>query len=181
MTRRLIDPNRESVDDDTLDHYAHQALLTWGTVADFKYFLPEIFERTARGQLGPLSDFEAVLGNLSKFGGFDDWPEPERAAVRQWLSAQFLAVPEAVKSLPDDWPRRERLNWANALLAGGDPLLGDVTPLLNAADEAYPHFRLLYAIQHSNQTKHKLDGWWDKESENYRRMLDWLYPGGAVC
>lgn len=173
ITRRLIGSNRDAVDADTLDHYAPKALTTWGTVEDFKYFLPELFERAAGGRLK--TEFEIVLGKLS-YGGFDRWPEPEKAAVRDWLTAQFLAVPEEVRDLPDDWERRDRLDWANTLLAGGDPLLGDVTPLLEAADEANPEFRLLYAIENSNQTKRKLDGWWERDSENYRRVLDWLYP-----
>ena len=172
MTRRLIGPNRESVDVDTLDHYAGKALTTWGTVEEFKYFLPELFDRGARGSLR--TDFEIILGKLS-YGGFDGWPQPEQAAVRDWLTAHFLAVPEEVRDLPEGWERADRLRWTNTLLAGGDPLLGDVTPLLEAVDAANPTFRMLYAVQNSNQTKRKLDGWWDRETENYRRVVDWLY------
>src|SRR6266850_5828880 len=61
-----------------LEHYAFKALTTWGTLADYKYFVPRILELTEDGSL--LCDIEVTLGKFS-YGKFGDWPADERQAI----------------------------------------------------------------------------------------------------
>lgn len=74
-----------------LDHYAFKAMTTWGTVADFKHFLPRIMELLAANAL--LTDIFVVLVKLS-YGEWHNWPEKEQQAVRTFLSVWWEALPD---------------------------------------------------------------------------------------
>ncbi|HEY5893200.1 MAG TPA: hypothetical protein VIT91_08225 [Chthoniobacterales bacterium] len=149
-----------------LEHYAFKALSTWGTVNDYKYFLPRILELTDSGSL--LCDTEILLQKLY-YGGFRDWPPDEQQAVRDYI---FGVWREALQTL--DTSR------ADALLCGAAPALTDVTPLLDYADAVAPEFKSAYAAEHSNQTKRKLlNSFWDRNTPPYRQVLSWLYPNAT--
>ena len=45
-----------------LDRYAFKATTTWGSLDDYRFFLPRIFELTRQGSL--LCDLEVTLGKL---------------------------------------------------------------------------------------------------------------------
>lgn len=68
-----------------LDHFAKSALTTWGSVADFKHFLPRILECIAFNADVPF-DIEIAIGKLA-YGQWQDWPQAERLAVRQYLKS----------------------------------------------------------------------------------------------
>ena len=146
-----------------LEHYAAKALTTWGTLNDYKYFLPRILELTHEGRL--LCDLEITFGKLS-YGRFSEWPGDEQDAVRAFIARLWQG---AVGT--DD------VFHADSILCGSAAVLDDVTPLLNQADSLNPKFRSLFAAENSNQTKRKLlNSFWDRRSVNYQRVLAWLYP-----
>src|SRR3954469_6697600 len=67
-----------------LEQYAFKAMTTWGTVSDFKHFLPRIFELAAHQDFESSSDVEVILGKL-RYGDWDRWAAEERAAVTNFL------------------------------------------------------------------------------------------------
>lgn len=146
-----------------LEHYAFKALTTWGTLNDYKYFLPRILELTEDGSL--LCDAEVTLRKLH-YGGFCDWPSAERRSVHDYISGVWR---EAVRAWDTDR--------ADAFLCGAAPALADVTPLLTCADAIAPDFKAAYAAEHSSQTKRKLlNSFWDRSTLPYQQVLSWLYP-----
>lgn len=146
-----------------LEHYAFKALTTWGTLDDYKYFIPRILELTDEGSL--LCDTEVTLGKFH-YGDFRDWPPDEQQAVRDYIFADWG---ETVQS--SDTYR------ADAVLCGAALLFDDVTPLLDYADGVAPGFKHVYTTGHTNQTKRKLlNSFWDEGTPNYRRVLSWIYP-----
>ena len=173
--KRLREGSGWSASTRDLDHYAPKAMTTWGSVNDFKHFLPAIFERSLGGQLG--TPFEIVLGKLG-YGEFENWPEHEKAAVRTWLSISFGNCPYSIRShAPQTQYWHSTLEWADAVLAGGASLFEDVTPLLTDADEKNPAFRTFYASEYYDPRKRRLsNGFWERDSENYRRVLNWAVP-----
>ena len=149
-----------------LEHYAFKALTTWGTLDDYKYFLPRILELTEDNSL--LCDTEITLHKLP-YGGFHHWPPDEQQAVRDYI---FSAWREAVES--SDTYR------ADAYLCGAAPALGDVTPLLDHADTASPDFKSAYAAEHSDYANRKLlNNFWDRDSPPYQQVLSWLYSNAT--
>jgi hypothetical protein len=146
-----------------LAHYALQALTTWGTLEDFKYFLPRLLELTDDDSL--LCDAEITFGKL-EYGGFPDWPTAEREAVTNFIIGAWR------EAMCDS-----DLDRADSLLCGVSRVLEDVSSLLTIADVVAPEFRFNYMFQRSNQTKRKLlNCFWDDSTPNYQRVLSWLYP-----
>ena len=146
-----------------LEHYAFKALTTWGTLDDYKYFLPRILELTEDGSL--LCDVEVTLRKLD-YGGFCDWSPDERLAVHGCV---FGVWREAVGALDTDR--------ADAWLCGAAPALADVAAFLDYADAAAPDFKAAYAANHSDQTKRTLlNSFWDRSTPSYQQVLTWLYP-----
>jgi hypothetical protein len=77
--KQLRDLNEED-----LSKYAFKAMTTWGDLADFKHFLPRIFELLTTTNF-PV-DNQIVLGKL-EYGNWHEWPEAEIASIRQFLLA----------------------------------------------------------------------------------------------
>ena len=79
-----------------LTRYATKALTTWGTVSDYKHFLPRLFELVP--ELEGITyelDIEVLFGKL-RYGKWEIWPEGEQKAIRQYLMALWrfvLSVP----------------------------------------------------------------------------------------
>jgi hypothetical protein len=78
VTHRAL---RELTQDD-LGRYAGKAMTTWGTVDDFKHFLPRLFELTAAFR-APYEEY-VVLSKLD-YGRWRTWPPAEVAAVERYL------------------------------------------------------------------------------------------------
>ncbi|MEV4478404.1 hypothetical protein [Micromonospora coxensis] len=102
---------------EALRPYAANVMLTVGSVADFRYFLPRLLE-IACGEGFSWPDLESVAGRL-RFAEWRRWPDEERDAVRTFLAAL----------------------WANALAGGPDD--EDVDTVLcaigNAEDDLAPY------------------------------------------
>ncbi len=77
-------PLREMIPDQ-LEMFAFKALTTWGNAADFKHFLPRIFELLILDDEW-LIEGQVIAGKLN-LAEWQSWPESERAAVEDILAA----------------------------------------------------------------------------------------------
>jgi hypothetical protein len=159
--RPLVTKPLRALDSRDLEQYAFKALTTWGTVEDYKYFLPRIIELTMSGDL--LWDIEMTLGKLA-YGEFESWPLNERQAIENLL---LDAWTKAVQSLA--------VEEADELLCGAAQVM-DVASLLELAERIDPEFRTAYRLTCSRGDKRRLtNSYWDRESERYKVVLDWVY------
>ena len=72
-----------------LKRYAFKAMTTWGSVDDFKHFLPRIFELVASGELQHYVDIEVVLSK-PQYGQWHQWPAREQDAVDRFFRTLWL-------------------------------------------------------------------------------------------
>lgn len=79
----------QDLNEDDLSHYAFKAITTWGDTNDFKHYLPRIFELLATTDF--IVDIFIVLGKL-EYGKWNDWPEAEKASIKQFLLAWWANV-----------------------------------------------------------------------------------------
>ncbi len=70
--------------------FSYKALLTVGTVSDFKWFLPRLLELCATKR-SAARDLWLILGKLP-LAEWSLWPETERAAVLEFLDCLWLDV-----------------------------------------------------------------------------------------
>ncbi|MEV4642089.1 hypothetical protein AB0J80_32545 [Actinoplanes sp. NPDC049548] len=70
---------------DALRPYAANVMFTVGGVDDFRHFLPRLLE-IACGEGFSWPDLESVVGRL-RFARWDGWPDDQRNAVRDFLTA----------------------------------------------------------------------------------------------
>lgn len=62
-----------------LQRYVFKAMTTWGTLNDFKYYLPRILELFFSGQ----SDLElSIILDKLNYGRWREWPDIERQTIR---------------------------------------------------------------------------------------------------
>jgi hypothetical protein len=69
-----------------LAFYSFKAITTFGTVADFKHFLPRIFELVATVPGYPRNP-EIVVGGKLAYANWRSWPETEQVAVERYFRA----------------------------------------------------------------------------------------------
>ena len=85
-------PLRELTDDDLYEFYS-SALLTWGTVEDFKWFLPRLLELAATFEI-VMIDWEILLGKL-RLGEWKTWKNSEKEAIDDFLAASWQSCLES--------------------------------------------------------------------------------------
>lgn len=86
LNLRLRSARLEQLSPSDLHLYAWKAMTTWGTVGNFKHFLPRLFELLAQDGHIDQDDPEVLLGKLA-YGHWQTWPARERAAVEGYLWA----------------------------------------------------------------------------------------------
>lgn len=161
MAKPLVTKPLRSLGAEDLEQYAFKALTTWGTLGDYKYFLPRIIELSMSGDL--LWDIEMTLGKLA-YGGFASWPLHERQAVESLLVDAWT-----------DAVGNGAVEEADELLCGAAQVM-NTGPLLELADRMDPGFRIAYRSACSRQDKPRLTNvYWDRDSERYRTVLSWVY------
>jgi hypothetical protein len=95
--RALASAPLRDIPEATLERYAFKAMTTWGDEADFKHFVPPIFERTVRGRLGV--NEQIVFGKLA-YASWHEWPTREREVIVDLTHAWLRACLEGA-TLPD--------------------------------------------------------------------------------
>ena len=157
---------------DDLAFYAFKAITTFGTIHDFKHFLPRIFELLARKSDFPV-DPETVVGKLS-FAEWRTWHRREQQAIERFLRAWWRHALES----PDATP-------LSACLGAIARAIEDLTDFLAFWCDAMD--RLAVARMRTAEcicTELSLDGsdwpFWEEHPERRQQVLDWL-RGEAIA
>jgi hypothetical protein len=87
--RRLVSIPLRELSAEDLQRYSCKAMTTWGSVEDYKHFLPRLFELAAANGLASYLDL-AVLFSKPKYGEWERWPAVERRAVEGYFAALWL-------------------------------------------------------------------------------------------
>jgi hypothetical protein len=162
-------PLRELTAED-LSHFAHSALLTWGTAEDFKHFLPRLFECMVSAERFDFVDREVLLRKLA-YGKWNTWSQNEQAAVRRFMTAQWRAV------LGSSVKEADAEDWLCAVGQAEDDLTAYLT---NWAEQAAPtaceHLAALL-VNEGNRllAKGKLSNpFWQERREQMNQVIMWL-------
>jgi hypothetical protein len=87
---RLVEVPREALTADDLRSYADNVPDTVGTEADFRYFLPRMFELVAEGELLGLGDGWVV--RRLQYTAWTHWPDDQVQAIRAYLMAWWTTA-----------------------------------------------------------------------------------------
>lgn len=90
----------KNLTEDDLGRYSGKAITTWGTVEDFKHFLPRIYELVAEYN-SPYEEF--VIFNKLKYGEWQNWPEVETQALKAYFRALWKFVLEGEEAYFQDY------------------------------------------------------------------------------
>jgi len=162
-------PLRSLIERD-IGRYAAKALTTWGTVADFKHFLPRLLELVITD---PVFN-EAILASKLQRAQWYQWPRHEREAIDAYLMALWHYVllcddPRCLGRSVDDW----------VTFIGG--VVDDLSPFLtlwqdSAATTARRHLAS-FVCDNSDTLlgKNKLGSvWWKDRPSQMRQTAQWL-------
>jgi hypothetical protein len=157
-----------------LQRYAWKAMTTWGTVDNFKHFLPRLLELLARhGEVGHC-DPEVLLGKLA-YGHWHTWPAGERAAVEDYLHALW-------RHLRQTYPYALS---ADAFLCGLGACVDDLGPWLTEweADATlrsalhladFVHENVDTVLRRKRLLPHPANAFWSDYPAQARQVWDWL-------
>lgn len=108
---------------DDLQRYSFKAITTWGTVLDFKHFLPRLIELCAQGDI--VHGVDSTRNNLLH-ADWETWPQDERVAIIEFLRA---AWPMQTRRYYDDAEK-----WHETLVALGEDGFPFLRSWLQSAD-----------------------------------------------
>jgi predicted nucleotidyltransferase len=77
--------------EDDLGKYARKAMTTWGSVEDFKHFLPRLLELAAYKGDVHYTHAEILFSKLT-YGEWHTWPSEEQTVVREYFHALWRRV-----------------------------------------------------------------------------------------
>jgi hypothetical protein len=162
----LLSKPLRAISADEISRFAFKALTTWGTLQDYKYFLPRILELTFSGEL--FVDIEITVGKVSR-GDFDSWPPEEQTAIREVLRAAWI---ERVETCD--------VRGADSILCAASGIYNDpeIAELLTIADALDPNFKSSYVLRRFDATQGKLvNAFWGSEGRSRRKIMAWLSKG----
>ena len=163
----LVSKTLRELASDELEEYARKALTTWGTLNDYKYFLPRVMELALQDSFSYCA--EMMLEKLS-YGGFPEWERVERQAVMGVLRSSWCDAINAMDT-----------KIADAILCSVGSLVKDVSVLLDDADRVNLDFRSEYAAYCGDPMKRTLsNSFWKRGSCSYEQVLDWAYPAPTL-
>jgi hypothetical protein len=122
---------------DALSGFAADSLMTWGDLDDLKHFLPRLFEILAFDRFSQeFPDMETVVGALAR-GEWEDWPAPEREAVRSFLRAFW-------EDQLNTWPSHYDIDTVLAAIAQAE---ADLAPYLDRWETATDRAPVLHFVE----------------------------------
>lgn len=142
----------DELTEEDLGRYAFKALTTWGSLADYKHFLPRILELSLRGGDEPGMDPLVIAGKL-EMGRWHEWPAPERAAIQHYFQALWGTPVGTMEFL--EAAHRAQL---------------DVSPFLERCDA----HRLADLVQYSGAALNKRGAVPADDPLLSRQLTDWL-------
>lgn len=82
-----------SVSAEMIARYAFKAMTTWGTLDDYKHFLPRILELSSTREAQPWPGLEWwLVASKIRYGGWSTWPDDERRAVFGFLRGTWSVI-----------------------------------------------------------------------------------------
>ncbi len=156
--------------------YASKAITTWGTVDDFKHFLPRLFDLVAKpSEDGRGLEFDSFLAfSKIEYGRWRRWPVDEREALADYCPALWRAVltrPYFFSCSAGFW------------LKDFSEIYDDLSPFLTAweadaqSDVAAPwparHLAETIIDFHESMSKKGSLNWWRKSAQE-QLLIRWL-------
>lgn len=138
---------RELTEDD-LGRYAGKAMTTWGTVEDFKHFLPRMFELTAAFR-APYDEYP--IFNKLEYGHWRTWPAVEIEAIERYCRALW-----DVLLVSDAWQFHDYFVALASIYPHFDDLLhrweasANPTAWALLAEEIHEHSRAIFQNKYFN-------------------------------
>ena len=167
-------PLRELTADD-LARYAWKAISTWGTVEQFKYLLPRLFETVTTSKFR--CDTE-VLFKKPRLAGVDGWPEAEKAVLNTYCDALWhyaLAHHPLTGTLPS-FPSID-----DCLCSIGQ-IVDDLSPLLAAWDSIRSTAATFHLIEFASENASSLreirqlsNAFWKERPTQMQQVVDWFF------
>jgi hypothetical protein len=164
-----------------LRQYADDAVLVWGTVDDFRHFLPRIFELQTTGDLKNMTGPEAVFSRLH-YAEWQNWPEAEQNA----LNAYFMALWRWTLASPpcDDEPGF----WWNCddRLCSIGQATDDLEPFLYSWHTAPSPLALVHLAEIVQENAKRLrtsrlhSAWWKDRQPQMHQAVRWLRRAETV-
>lgn len=144
-----------------LSSYTSSLFHTVGGEADFKYFLPRIFELSAAGAFS-WPDPEVVLGKLP-YANWTNWSREQKDAVFAFLAA-------VLKDCIDD-PASEIDTWLCAI----GRCVDDISPYLDLIREEMASLIRLYEENNQQLAIGRLsNAFWDDVPDASRQVIEWF-------
>ena len=166
-------PLRELHEGD-VSRYWWKAISTWGTVEEFKHFLPRLLEILV---LEKVRDNPEILMRKLRYGGLNEWPEVEREAINSFCRALWQRA-LVHHPLQESFPSFAHIDDCLCSIA---QVVDDLSPLL----DFWEHDSSPAAMQHlldfadENATDIREAGklsntFWDERRTQMRQVKDWF-------
>jgi len=152
-----------------LSRYAFKAMTTWGSVEDFKHFLPRLLELiTDANSITQEMDLEVLLGKL-RYAKWQNWPQEEQVAVSEYL----VALWQYVLTLPTEDILMDEYVCAYA------QAIDDLMPYLTTwetteTDSALNHLLVFVDEQQSLYRGKLSNSFWTDQKEQMRQVIAWV-------
>lgn len=173
--RRLYSrPLRELTPKD-LAPYANDALLTWGSVNEFKHFLPRVFEIAVFAERFTFADAEIVFAKLSR-GEWLTWPQREQASIQAFLMALWRAALEQPPAAdPNFAPEVE--TWLCCLAQAASELLPYLNEWLDSHSSAaaWNLSAMIYRTGMPRSRPVGINAFWAKHMDQAKQVSEWLH------
>jgi hypothetical protein len=155
-----------------LARFSFKAISTWGTVEQFKYLLPRLFELTLQEGFGYNPE---ILFKKPRYGDFASWPELEQKALRAYCDALW-------RFALAHYPLTDLLQGFASIgdcLCSVAQIVDDVHPLLqvwNSETESATLHLSDFIVENAWALKaNKLsNAFWDERPEQVKQIVDWF-------
>jgi len=171
LHRKLL----RELDPKDLRLYAADALFVWGDVADFKHFLPRIFELAAAH--GNAFEDPSVVFNKLRPGDWRNWPDVEQRSVERYLNALWSSV---LENQPHESYGEEIEDW----LCGIAQAVAQLSPYLQTwiameTENAQLNLAGFIASTNFSNPKCQANAFWEERAELFDEVAEWV-RGDAV-
>lgn len=161
----------------TLDDYLTRAVTTWGSVDDFRHYVPRILDLLVTDRLPRDADPEIVLGKLN-VAAWSTWPRPQREAVAQLLRAYWI---RCLATYPGPRPIEDTLCALAQAVDDLTPLLEHWSALPTPAAARHLLDLLAGADQVELRSRRRLrDAFWHSRPAQQEQAVAWLLSPALI-
>jgi hypothetical protein len=159
---------------DELARYSWRAISTWGTVEQFKYLLPRLFETVV---FDGHSYYPEVLFKKPRLGGLNTWPSDEQAALNSYCDALWRYA-LARHPLSDALPSFASIDDCLCSIA---QITDDLSSVLNLWDADKTSAATLHLVDFAAENAsylremHRLsNAFWDERRAQMQQVVEWF-------